>query len=69
MNNRVGLHRRSEVGGEVGGLSRWLLRAYGLETADLDAEQRSSGSSYKPPESLNRAAPLSGMALPGDQKR
>jgi len=47
VNNRIGLHGRSEVGGEVGGLSRWLLRTYGLETADLDAEQRCSGSSYK----------------------
>jgi L-asparagine oxygenase len=38
MNNRIGLHGRCEVGGDVGGLSRWLLRTSGLETADLDAE-------------------------------
>lgn len=47
VNNRIGLHGRSEVGGEVGGEARWLLRTYGLETGDLDAEQRCSGSSYK----------------------
>lgn len=47
VNNRIGLHGRSEVGGEVGGESRWLLRTYGLETGDLDAEQRCSGSNYK----------------------
>ncbi|MCY1383429.1 hypothetical protein D9M69_715540 [compost metagenome] len=47
VNNRIGLHGRSEVGGEAGGESRWLLRTYGLETGDLDAEQRCSGSNYK----------------------
>jgi L-asparagine oxygenase len=47
VNNRIGLHGRSEVGGKPGGTSRWLLRTYGLETADLAAEQRYQGSSYK----------------------
>ncbi|WP_170854598.1 TauD/TfdA family dioxygenase [Azotobacter beijerinckii] len=47
VNNRIGLHGRSEVGGEAGGTSRWLLRTYGLETGDLAAEQRYQGSSYK----------------------
>jgi hypothetical protein len=47
VNNRIGLHGRSEVGGEVGGESRWLLRTYGLETDGLDAEQRCAGSNFK----------------------
>ncbi|MDH1869264.1 TauD/TfdA family dioxygenase [Pseudomonas chengduensis] len=47
VNNRVGLHGRSEVGGEVGGESRWLLRTYGLETGDLAEEQRFPGSNFK----------------------
>ena len=47
VNNRIGLHGRTKVGGEVGGESRWLLRTYGLETDDLDVEQRCSGSNYK----------------------
>ncbi|MGN0923279.1 hypothetical protein [Ectopseudomonas mendocina] len=47
VNNRIGLHGRSEVGGEVGGESRWLLRTYGLETGDLAEEQRFPGSNFK----------------------
>jgi hypothetical protein len=47
VNNRVGLHGRSEVGGEAGGESRWLLRTYGLDTRDLTSDQRYSGSSFK----------------------
>lgn len=47
VNNRVGLHGRSEVGGEAGGESRWLLRTYGLDTSDLTAAQRYPGSQFK----------------------
>ncbi|WP_235663092.1 TauD/TfdA family dioxygenase [Pseudomonas coronafaciens] len=47
VNNRVGLHGRSEVGGEAGGESRWLLRTYGLDTSDLTAAQRYPESSFK----------------------
>lgn len=35
INNRVALHGRSEVGDEIGGESRWLLRCYGMNAAHL----------------------------------
>jgi L-asparagine oxygenase len=47
VNNRRALHGRSQVGKEVGGKSRWLLRTYGLDTASLDATQRYPNSSHK----------------------
>ncbi|MBX8494162.1 TauD/TfdA family dioxygenase [Pseudomonas cichorii] len=47
VNNRVGLHGRGVVGGEAGGVSRWLLRTYGLDTRSLTAEQRYVDSPYK----------------------
>ncbi|WP_416199709.1 MAG: TfdA family taurine catabolism dioxygenase TauD [Pseudomonas shahriarae] len=47
VNNRVGLHGRGMVGGEVGGNSRWLLRTYGLDTQGLTPEQRYDGSAFK----------------------
>lgn len=47
INNRIGLHGRSEVGGEPGGTSRWLLRTYGLDVEDLSEEQRYSDSVFK----------------------
>lgn len=40
VSNRLALHGRSEVGDEVGGQSRWLLRTYGLDTSDLQENKR-----------------------------
>ncbi|VVO01170.1 taurine catabolism dioxygenase TauD [Pseudomonas fluorescens] len=47
VNNRIGLHGRSNVGGEPGGNSRWLLRTYGLETGGLAVNQRYQDVSYR----------------------
>ncbi len=47
VNNRLGLHGRTAVGGEVGGQSRWLLRTYGLDTSGLSAAQRYVDTPYK----------------------
>jgi hypothetical protein len=47
VNNRVGLHGRGVVGGEAGGISRWLLRTYGLDTRFLMPQQRYAGSAFK----------------------
>lgn len=46
VNNRIALHGRSEVGQEYGGETRWLLRTYGLDTSDIDAEQRHGDSPF-----------------------
>jgi L-asparagine oxygenase len=43
INNRLSLHGRGEVGEEVGGLSRWLLRTYGLDTSCLPIYKRHLG--------------------------
>ncbi|MEC6746822.1 TauD/TfdA family dioxygenase [Pseudomonas qingdaonensis] len=47
VNNRIGLHGRSEVGGEAGGTSRWLLRTYGLDIDCVGDHQRYSDSVFK----------------------
>ena len=47
VSNRYALHGRKEVGGEVGGEARWLLRAYGLLTGAAKPEQFHSGSNFK----------------------
>ncbi|MDR6886455.1 MULTISPECIES: hypothetical protein [Variovorax] len=43
VSNRLCLHGRGEVGGEIGGQSRWLLRTYGLDTSHLDNSRRHLG--------------------------
>lgn len=43
INNRTALHGRGEVGDEVGGQSRWLLRTYALDTSGLQAHKRQQG--------------------------
>ena len=43
INNRLTLHGRGEVGDEIGGQSRWLLRTYGLDTSNLPAYKRDLG--------------------------
>src|SRR5690606_1184769 len=40
ISNRLCLHGRAEVGDEIGGTSRWLLRTYGLETSNLESRRR-----------------------------
>jgi L-asparagine oxygenase len=40
INNRLGLHGRGQVGDDVGGQSRWLLRTYGLDSSKLPAHKR-----------------------------
>lgn len=44
INNRSALHGRGEVGDDVGGQSRWLLRTYALDTSSLQAHKRRQGS-------------------------
>lgn len=46
VNNRIALHGRSEPGNEFGGETRWLLRTYGLDISDIEAEQWHDGSSF-----------------------
>lgn len=46
VNNRLALHGRATVGTDVGGESRWLLRAYGLHTDMLSETQRYSAPSF-----------------------
>ncbi|WP_213956753.1 MULTISPECIES: TauD/TfdA family dioxygenase [unclassified Variovorax] len=43
VSNRLCLHGRGEVGSEIGGQSRWLLRTYGLDTSQLDDSRRHLG--------------------------
>lgn len=43
INNRLSLHGRGEVAGGTGGQSRWLLRAYGLDTSTLPGRKRHAG--------------------------
>lgn len=43
VSNRLCLHGRGEVGGEIGGQTRWLLRTYGLDTSQLDDGRRHLG--------------------------
>ncbi|MES2186647.1 MAG: taurine catabolism dioxygenase TauD [Pseudomonadota bacterium] len=43
VSNRLCLHGRGEVGDEIGGESRWLLRTYGLDTSQLDDSRRHLG--------------------------
>ena len=50
VNNRLALHGRGEVGGDVGGQSRWLLRTYGLDTSGLMPHKRHLG--VRPPHVL-----------------
>ncbi|UIF86273.1 TauD/TfdA family dioxygenase [Cupriavidus sp. UYPR2.512] len=45
INNRLSLHGRGEVGEDVGGQSRWLLRAYALDTSNLAVHKRHLGGS------------------------
>lgn len=40
VNNRLALHGRAEVGDEIGGQSRWLLRTYALNTSDMPSYKR-----------------------------
>ena len=44
VSNRLCLHGRGEVGREIGGQSRWLLRTYGLDTSQLDDSRRHLGN-------------------------
>jgi len=46
VNNRICLHGRAEVGEKHGAQSRWLLRAYGLDTTSLKSSQWHQNSSY-----------------------
>nr|WP_240161135.1 TauD/TfdA family dioxygenase [Burkholderia sp. Ax-1719] len=46
VNNRLALHGRSDVGGEPGGESRWILRSYGLDTTGLTKGQRYTKPPY-----------------------
>lgn len=39
INNRKALHGRGFIGEHPGGLSRWILRSYGLDTSRLRPEQ------------------------------
>lgn len=50
ISNRRSLHGRGEVGSDVGGESRWLLRAYALDTSTLPAYKRHMGDA--PPHML-----------------
>lgn len=50
VNNRMALHGRGEVGGDVGDQSRWLLRTYGLDTSGLMPHKRHLGA--RPPHVL-----------------
>lgn len=50
INNRLSLHGRGEVGEDVGGQSRWLLRAYALDTSNLATYKRHLGD--RPPHVL-----------------
>lgn len=43
VSNRLCLHGRGPVGGEVGGQARWLLRTYALDTSSLDDCRRHLG--------------------------
>jgi hypothetical protein len=43
INNRQSLHGRGEVGDDVGGQSRWLMRTYALDTSNLPAHKRHLG--------------------------
>jgi L-asparagine oxygenase len=47
VSNRLCLHGRGLVGGDVGGESRWLLRTYGLDTSELDENRRHLGARPK----------------------
>ncbi len=40
INNRLALHGRGKVGSDVGRQSRWLLRAYALDTSGLHPQKR-----------------------------
>lgn len=40
INNRLALHGRSEVGRDVGRESRWILRAYAMDTSRLHPQKR-----------------------------
>lgn len=43
VSNRIGLHGRGDPGDEVGGVSRWLLRTYALDTTELPMQKRHMG--------------------------
>ncbi|HBO4309871.1 TPA: TauD/TfdA family dioxygenase [Pseudomonas aeruginosa] len=47
VNNRAGLHGRSEVGAEHGGETRWLLRTYALDTSGLTLIREDTNKPYK----------------------
>lgn len=46
VSNRFALHGRAEVGGEVGGETRWLLRTYGLLSGAAHQDQFLNGSRF-----------------------
>ncbi|NML84299.1 TauD/TfdA family dioxygenase [Polaromonas sp.] len=50
VSNRRCLHGRGEVGDDIGGHSRWLLRTYALDTSELDDSRRHLGD--QPPHVL-----------------
>jgi len=43
INNRLSLHGRGEVGDQIGGQTRWLIRTYALDTSNLPADKRRLG--------------------------
>jgi hypothetical protein len=47
VNNRLALHGRAEVGGEIGGQSRWLMRSYSLSSAAIQPDQRYADSGFQ----------------------
>ncbi|MEL1264935.1 TauD/TfdA family dioxygenase [Pseudoxanthomonas putridarboris] len=47
IDNRRMLHGRSEVGKEVGGRARWLLRSYGLSATHIPNDSFHDGSLFK----------------------
>jgi L-asparagine oxygenase len=47
VNNRRALHGRANVGGEPGGVSRWLLRSYGLDRTLLTHAQSAAAKGYR----------------------
>lgn len=42
LNNRRALHGRGTPSGAVGGQSRWILRSYGLRSAAINPQNRTS---------------------------
>lgn len=42
VNNRRALHGRGEVGTDIGGQSRWIMRSYGLRSSAIKPEHRTT---------------------------